>query len=52
MITRLVSVLLPVVAFVLSACSETGLYPLEEGQYKPSGPVKELHGNDCTVPCT
>lgn len=47
---RLVTITLLTTALVLSACAETGTYPLGEGQCKPTDPVQDLDAADCTVP--
>lgn len=50
--SRLVTVLFLATAFGLSACAQTGTYPLGKDQCKPSDPVQEMHANDCMVPGT
>ena len=36
----------------LSACAETGTYPVSADQCGPSDPVKDLDAADCVVPGT
>lgn len=47
---RLVTITFLTTVLVLSACAETGTYPLGEGQCKPTDPVQDLDAADCTVP--
>lgn len=35
---------------VLTACEDTGLYPVSNEQCGPSDPVLDLDAADCTVP--
>jgi hypothetical protein len=48
--TRLVTITLLTTALLLSACAETGTYPVSDDQCKPTDPVQDLDAADCTVP--
>jgi hypothetical protein len=50
--TRLMTVALFAAALGLSACAETGTYPLGQDQCKPTDPVQTLDAHDCMVPAT
>lgn len=48
--SRVLSFLLLVGALGLSACAETGTYPVSAEQCGPADPVKTLDAADCVVP--
>ncbi len=49
---RAFSILLLAATLGLTACAETGTYPVSSDQCAPTDPVKTLDADDCVVPGT
>lgn len=50
--TRIFTLLLIASTLGLTACAETGTYPVSSDQCGPTDPVKTLDAADCVVPGT
>jgi hypothetical protein len=49
---RVITILSFAAMLALSACADTGTYPVGGDQCGPTDPVKDLEAADCTVPGT